>query len=281
VDLCISTTNGAGRTVTLLVENKIDAGIGVRAGPPPAVGTRPPPQPRLGSYTQVDTYLEYAASQGSPYRVVLLTKHPIDLTPLDHRDCWLTPRRWYEIYGLLGPYCEQLSDFGFIAREARQLMEQKDITLRPVEAPLLKGSPERVKLVRILEEAADAACRALPESGLEVGTTTFDRWGVWVYLTRGGENFGGLAYSDSRAEVFLGLVDKYSKDNDTVLRLKGDRRLTDLRMRHRGAFYDTANLRVTCFGEHFFGLSGARQVQSIQEECRLYLDAIVEVLDAK
>ena len=292
IDLQLSLHRPTAPTVYLLVENKIESGLGIRGPLPGDSPGSESAQDERAVRTQLDRYLHFAASQPEDYRVLLLSKRPIRYEPRAHRERWAGLWRWHDVQYLLdqvandpvlrrlGARSEQV--FGFVSSDLRQFMREYDMVFDPVRPGLLLGTPERVRLVKLLEEVGEEVCRGLGDFDVTVGTTSIDRWGVWVYLRRSMENFAGICYSDGKGEAFLGLVDRHSRDRDLLLRLKAHPQLLSLREPRAKDYWGAATIRFQCFGEDFLNLSAKDQLGTLSTECAEYLRAILPtIIDAR
>jgi len=279
VDLRLSASTPSGSTAHILVENKVDAGIGERAGLAESPRDDKTDNGQREMRTQLDTYLEYAAAQPAGTLVVLLTKNQVDYSPANPA-LWLHPKRWHEVHSLLGTFATREDSFGFVAQEARQLMIDNDMALEPVGPDLLKGTPERVKLAKILQESVRVACAG---TNLVAGQPDSDRWGYWVNVKkldamRRKQDFAVLGYSDQKHEVYLALLEKRYRDGHVVNRLLAHPRLGGFRPERKSEFGGFPNFRIHAFDPEFFAASGAHQVALIAEQCRLKVAAIFEAI---
>ncbi len=263
IDVWLAIQFDAGRTVDLLLENKIDAGIGIRESLPRS-------EPDILT-TQVDNYLAYARKLTNT-RVALLTRDPE--RPLEHwaGECWSGAHRWFEVARAIRDASAATAEQKFLQCQTYTFLKEHGMVLEPVSEALRVGTPERPKLQLLLVEVGLRVGKEV--DGFEYVEASLDKYGVYVEWKL--QNYGivGLLYSDARADfgVYLKVKDVDDAFLQRLSRFKAGARV----QRTSNRYWGNPHVPIELDPGFYSSLDVATQVASIVKCVTPVLRAIQE-----
>jgi len=276
IDVRLTVQSHGGRT-DVIIENKVEAELGLRNGyEDPAKEEPPHVDPSVPS-SQVDNYLRFADDAVSSHHVVLLTKRAVQEQPWwkDSRS-WAGCRRWYEVDRLFDRLrATAPPEFQFLSDQFRAFMRDHGMTLERVTGALIDGTRDRVRLRAIVEEAANGVAARVGD--VQFDGAGRDKYGVFAEWRLPSGGVAGVGYADARGDMAVYLMDTWYKTDEGLRSLATHARLPPARSHRERRFWGLPHLPIDPLDGEFFGLDAPSQVKRIEDLCVDILSAVVEV----
>lgn len=271
VDLTLTVILKKGGSEFVLVESKVETGIGLRDAPDDE-DTSDGSQDSTEPYTQINTYLSYAKEHGAS--VGLLTKYPVDVLDVWRASHWAGHRRWSEIAKLLREIATGNDVEYFLAREITTFLREHGMTIERVEGVIRDGTRNLIRMQSLLDEAGNSVCTNL---GLSWRSARSDRFATYVTIKdREGHTLGGPGYSLGQGDTAVWIDREWVTTRTTTDKLKAMPALEQLRDAGGDRWWGNPYVPLVTLDEEFFALDGETQLERITHRLQAVVGALVE-----
>jgi len=267
VDLALTVILRKGGGEFVLVESKVETGIGLRDAPDDddaSDGSQDSTPP----YNQIDTYLLYAREHGA--WVGLLTKYPVDVSDVWRASHWAGHTRWSEIAKLLREIATGNDVEYFLAGEITTFLREHGMTIERVEGVIRDGTRNLVRMQLLLDEATSSVCGNLGLSWRR----GCDRLATYATIKdRDGRALGGAAYSFAHGDTAVWIERERITSPATSDKLKAMPALEQLHDAGEDRWWGNPYIPLLALDEAFFALDGETQLERITHRLQAVVGA--------